>query len=188
VRAARDLIHRASYAAVSVQDVCASAGVHRGSLYHFFPSKEALGVAVVEQNWAMTMAVLDEAFVPDVPPVERIERFFRAFGRMLAMVRDQFGATPGCPLGNLAAELSTQDGDLRAQVNAGLQRWTGYFETAIREAQSLRDVDRSVDPHVAATALLAHLQGAALLAKAYDQPALVEQAAGIVRLLLPAPH
>jgi TetR/AcrR family transcriptional repressor of nem operon len=83
VRAARELIHRASYASVSVQDVCAGAGVHRGSLYHFFPSKEALGVAVVEQNWAMTTAVLDEAFTPDVPPVERIERFFRAFGGML---------------------------------------------------------------------------------------------------------
>ncbi|MFG1846390.1 TetR/AcrR family transcriptional regulator [Micromonospora carbonacea] len=46
----------ASLAEVSIEDVCRAAGVHKGSLY-FFPSKEALGEAVVDRNWDMMHAV-----------------------------------------------------------------------------------------------------------------------------------
>ena len=45
----RDLVHGSTYADVSVEDVCKAAGVNKGSLYHFFPSKHALGLAVLER-------------------------------------------------------------------------------------------------------------------------------------------
>lgn len=117
-------------------------------------------------------------------PLERIDRFVRAFGGMLALMRQQLGATPGCPLGNLTAELATQDDHARARITRILDAWARYFTHAIAEARARGEVHPSIDPGEAAMAILAYLQGTALLAKAYDRPGLVGQAqAGIHRLL-----
>ena len=44
---ARDLIHARSYASASVEDLCAAAGINKGSFYYFFPSKLELYLEVV---------------------------------------------------------------------------------------------------------------------------------------------
>ena len=170
VAAARDLVHGASLAQVSTEDVCRGAGVHKGSLYHFFPSKDALGAAVLDLNWVMMSAVLDAAFADDVAPLARIDRFVDGFGGMLALMREKMGATPGCPLGGLAAELAGQGDEPRAQVTRVLDAWARYFADAVSEAKGRGDVDTTVDAAAAATRLIAHLQGLALLARAYDDP------------------
>ncbi|MDI5938949.1 TetR/AcrR family transcriptional regulator [Micromonospora sp. PTRAS2] len=184
VRVARDLVHGASLAEVSIDDICTAAGVHRGSLYHFFPSKEALGLAVLEANWALMRALLDEAFQAEVGPLERIDLFVRGFARNLELARERMGATPGCPLGGLTLELAAQPGPGRERAAAILDEWAGYFADAIREARARGQLDRAVDPGVAARRVLAYLQGMALLAKVHDQPAHVATAAEGVRLLL----
>jgi TetR/AcrR family transcriptional repressor of nem operon len=186
VAVARDLVHGASLAEVSTEDVCRAAGVHKGSLYHFFPSKEALGGAVLDHNWDMMRAVLDEAFAADVAPLDRIDRFVDSFVRMLTLMRDRFGATPGCPLGTLASEVAAHGDDARAQAGRVLTGWMGYFSTAIAEAKGRGDVPADVDPGQASTRLLALMQGLALLAKAHDDPNLVLLAKSDIRLLLRA--
>ncbi|MBQ1072763.1 TetR/AcrR family transcriptional regulator [Micromonospora sp. C31] len=188
VAVARDLVHGASLAAVSTEDVCRAAGVHKGSLYHFFASKQALGGAVLEHNWAMMSAVLEEAFADDLPPLARVDRFVDSFARMLTLMRDRFGTTPGCPLGSLAAEFAMHGDDARAQAIRLLQAWKAYFSTAISEAKGRGEVASTVDAETAATRALAHLQGLALLAKAMDDPGLVLQAKTDIRLLLQAPR
>jgi TetR/AcrR family transcriptional repressor of nem operon len=188
VAVARDLVHGASLAEVSTEDVCKAAGVHKGSLYHFFPSKEALGGAVLDRNWDMMHAVLEEAFAADVPPLERIDRFVDSFVRMLSLMRERFGATPGCPLGGLAAEVAGHGDDGRARAGRALSGWMGYFATAISEAKGRGDVPADIDAGGAAMRVLALMQGLALLAKAHDDPALVLLAKDDIRLLLRASH
>ncbi|MEV0902550.1 TetR/AcrR family transcriptional regulator [Actinoplanes sp. NPDC049802] len=183
---ARDLVHGASLAEVSTEDVCRAAGVHKGSLYHFFPSKEALGGAVLEHNWDMMRAVLDEAFADDVPPLDRIDRFVTSFVRMLTLMRERFGVTPGCPLGTLVSEVAGHGDEARAQAGRVLNGWMGYFATAISEAKGRGDVPEDIDPSTAATRVLALMQGLALLAKAHDDPDLVLLARSDIRLLLRA--
>ncbi|WP_328474378.1 TetR/AcrR family transcriptional regulator [Actinoplanes sp. NBC_00393] len=186
VAVARDLVHGASLAEVSTEDVCRAAGVHKGSLYHFFPSKEVLGGAVLDHNWDMMHAVLEQAFASDVPPLERIDRFVDSFVRMLTLMRERFGATPGCPLGGLAAEVAGHGDEGRARAGRVLAGWTGYFSTAISEAKGRGDVPAGVDPGGAAIRVLALMQGLALLAKAHDDPGLVLLAKNDIRLLLQA--
>lgn len=184
MRTARDLIHGASLAEVSIEDICAAAGIHRGSLYHFFPSKEALSLAVLDANWELMRAMLDEAFQEAVEPLERIDRFVEGFGRMLGVMREKLGTTPGCPLGGLTAELSAQPGPGRDRAQAVLDEWAGYFSAAIHEAQVRGQLPRELDPHAAALRALAYLQGLALLAKVYDRPDHVASARATVRTLI----
>ena len=153
-------IHASSYAAASVEDLCADAGVHKGSFYYFFPSKRDLALAAIDDQWATTRTtLLEPAFALDVQPTERITRFFRAVA-----ARQRTAVVLGCPFGNLAVELGTLDPVIRervAQVFAGYQ---GYFEGALREAAANGSL-APVDVPRAAQALLAYFQGALLLAK-----------------------
>jgi TetR/AcrR family transcriptional repressor of nem operon len=48
LNAACDLLWEKSYHSVTVDDICARAGVRKGSLYHFFDSKSAVAVAALE--------------------------------------------------------------------------------------------------------------------------------------------
>ncbi|WP_436885787.1 TetR/AcrR family transcriptional regulator [Nocardiopsis dassonvillei] len=188
MRVARDLIHGSSFAEVSVEDICKEAGVHRGSLYHFFPSKERLGLAVLDANWSMMTVLLDEAFGAEAPPLERIDRFVRGFAGMIALMRERMGSTPECPIGSLSTELAARGDEPRAHATRILDAWAAYFSDAVREAQARGEVARSADPRETALRILAYLQGTALLAKAYDRPELVEHARDGVRALLPAPR
>ena len=49
-----ELIYDKGYNAVGVSEVCAKAGVNKGSFYHFYPSKQQLGLAIVDEHAAST--------------------------------------------------------------------------------------------------------------------------------------
>ena len=168
VESAADRIHASSYAAASVEDLCADAGVQKGSFYYFFPSKRDLALAAIDQQWASTQAtILEPAFAPDVAPLDRIARFFHLVAR-----RQRAKVVRGCPFGNLAAELGTQDKVIRGRVRKVFDGYQAYFEQALREAAasgSLRDADVAS----AARALVALFQGALLLAKAHNDATII---------------
>ncbi|MEV2201775.1 TetR/AcrR family transcriptional regulator [Streptomyces fradiae] len=186
VRTARALIHGSSFAEVGIGDLCREAGVHRGSLYHFFPSKEAVGLAVIDANWELLKAVLDESFGSQSPPLERIDAFVGGFAGMLTAARDRMGAVPGCPVGNLALELAGRPGDASRRIAEILTAWQRYFRDAVAEAALLGHVPAETDPDAAALRALAYLQGITLMAKAYDSPALVAEARAAIRALIQA--
>ncbi|WP_151898106.1 TetR/AcrR family transcriptional regulator [Streptomyces sp. C8S0] len=186
VQTARALIHGSSYAEVGVGDLCREAGVHRGSLYHFFPSKEAVGLAVIDANWEVLKAVLDEAFGSEAPPLERIDAFLDGFTGMLTAARERMGTVPGCAIGNLALELSGQPGG-PAPDRRHPDRLGALLPRRRRGSRAPGHVPAGVDADVAAVRALAYLQGITLMAKAYDRPALVAEAKTAVRALIGAP-
>src|SRR2546426_11036438 len=165
VESAATRIHASNYATASVEDLCADAGVQKGSFYYFFPSKRDLALAAIDDQWANTRAtILEPAFASDVEPLQRIARFFRSVAE-----HQRADVVLGCPFGNLAAELGTQDQVIRDRVREVFGGYQAYFEQALREAAAdgctkLRETDV---PGVA-QALLAYFQGALLLAKTHN--------------------
>ncbi|WP_051639811.1 TetR/AcrR family transcriptional regulator [Cellulomonas sp. URHE0023] len=188
VATARDLVHGSTYADVSVEDVCKAAGVNKGSLYHFFPSKHALGLAVLERNWMLMRSLLDEAFDTEAPPLDRLDRFLSAYSSMMRSMQQSLGVVPGCPLGNLAAELSAHDPEMRARVAEVLTAWTERVASVVRDGQARGDVDPMLDPTAAARSVVACIQGFSVLAKSDGDPRVLEALQPLVRLLLPAPR
>lgn len=183
----RDLVHAASYADVSVADVCAAAGVNKGSLYHFFPSKQALGVAVVDRNWDLVRGLLDASLDGRGAPLDRLDRFLVAYTAQMRTMRGRLGSVPGCPLGNLASEVSAQDPELREHVAAAMAAWTTRVEFVLREAAARGDLAAGGDPAALARGVIACVQGVTVLAKAADDPALLDDLVPLVRRLLPTP-
>lgn len=180
IESAVELIHSRSYESVGVNAICDEAGVKKGSFYHFFPSKRDLTLAALD---AMVerhhREIFDPALKPDIPPLDRFDRFFEAVRRdQREWARD--GHVCGCQIGNLASELSTQDEAIRGRVEDAFQTFEAAIEVAVRDVVGSNP---GVDAATTAQALFAYLQGVLLLAKTYNDPDLLVKLAPGARLL-----
>lgn len=183
VDAARALITTRSYASVGVAEICAAAGVKKGSFYHFFPSKQDLGLAVLEA-YRREQGVLLQEVVRDTktPPLERIGRIVAAIAEMQEDGFRESGRLPGCPFGNIAAELSTQDDVIRARVEQVFEGFESHLERLLREAVDRGDI-APLNTEATAQAMFAFLEGAILSAKTRNDPSLLKRVAPAVTSL-----
>lgn len=102
VEAATNLFWEKGYAATGLSEVLKEAGARAGSLYHFFPTKELLLLAVLDHHKVILETVILRAGDAETDPVKRVMSildFYRQF-----MQRTQCAL--GCPIANLAAEVS----------------------------------------------------------------------------------
>jgi TetR/AcrR family transcriptional repressor of nem operon len=120
------LFHEQGYHATGVATILREAGVNPGSMYHFFSSKDELLLEVLE----FALGYLEPMVMT---PVERstadpIERVFA----LLDQYRTRVGAMEcrmGCPIGNLALEVS--DGNTRARdlIHRNFEHWARRVES-----------------------------------------------------------
>jgi len=182
IQAAKDLTYARGYTAVGVKDICEQAGVHKGSFYHFFPTKRDLLLAVIDAHVVWLRGVVTEAADPEQPPLERIRRLFLLIGDFDEESVRRTGKMAGCPFGNLAAELNTQDEVVREKIDGVFAEATGFLERQLREARDAGDLE-DIDPSAGARAILAYLEGLQLLAATRNSPELLRSLAhGALRL------
>jgi TetR/AcrR family transcriptional repressor of nem operon len=174
IGAAQEMIHANSYEAVSVDELCAAAGVGKSSFYHFFSSKQDLVLAVLENRWQQfEELVLKPSFSENLPPQEQIMRFFDLMWTGQHVQKQASGHVRGCPFGNLTLEMSTQNEVVRTRLERIFQQWLSYFEHVLREAKGQGLVAETLDIAVTAQSLLAYFEGAMLLAKVRNDPELI---------------
>ncbi|MCM8854682.1 MAG: TetR/AcrR family transcriptional regulator [Candidatus Thiodiazotropha sp.] len=176
---ARELFHGRSYADVGIKEICTLAKVQKGSFYHFFPSKQELAMAVIDDmsdDWAHGFVA--EAFDEALPPIERLDYMVDAVYYWQKAAKNAEGRMPGCLFGNLALEVSTRDEVLRARLNAVFEKASARFHEALEQAVELGEMP-PLDTAATATAMLAYLEGVILLAKTRNDP-------DVVRILGPA--
>jgi TetR/AcrR family transcriptional repressor of nem operon len=169
VRSAARLFLTRSYRAVGIADLCAEADVRKGSFYHFFPSKTDLAKAVVDLHAGHLERRLEDARTDD--PAGTLLAVADAVGEIHDGFERRFGRVVGCPFGNLAAELSTTDDELRAHVAGVFARWAATMSSACHAAAAGGALREGVDPDQLAHMILAQVQGLILLAKVTDAPA-----------------
>ena len=96
IAAARDLVRRQGFAATSVDDLCAAAGVTKGAFFHHFASKEALGVALV-RDWTESTGAMFAAHpynaAPD--PLDRVFAYIDLRRSLLDMPLPEFTCVAG---------------------------------------------------------------------------------------------
>lgn len=165
--AALDLIWRSSYDAVGVGEICKKAGVNKGSFYHFFPSKEDLAVAALEENWRRIQPGLDQIFSPQKNAVQRLMDYCDHNYRVQAEKAEQMGFVCGCPYTSLGAEQCGQSQKIRETARKLLDKVRTYFASAVRDAQAEGEIPPA-DAHQKAQELFTYYLGTLTRARIYD--------------------
>ena len=158
VEVAERLFTAHGYSATSLDAIAAGADVTKGALYHHFPSKLELGYAVLDEvigdftdkRWLKPIA-------GDEDPIDAIV----ASVREAAKSDFEFG----CPLNNLAQEMSTVDAEFHRRIAALYRRWESGVAGALERGQEQGLVRKDVDVNEAATFVVASIEGAYGLAK-----------------------
>jgi TetR/AcrR family transcriptional repressor of nem operon len=169
------VVYAQSYEAVSVDELCAAAGVNKSSFYHFFSSKQHLVLVALESQWQrIEETFLKPAFVDHLPPQEQIMRFFELVQESQHAQKQRSGHIYGCPIGNLTLEMSTLDEVIRERAVRIFQQWLGYFERMLRRAKEQGLVPATLDIALTAQALTAYFEGVLLLAKGKNDPTFIQ--------------
>lgn len=163
VAAACRLMQVHGYQGTSLDDVLRESGVGKGNFYYYFKSKEELGHAILDEIiGTFLQRTLEPCFAdPAGRPLVQI----RCFLDRIVDIQRRSNCVGGCPLGNLAAELSDVNERFRTRLAEVFSAWQRRLTQALTDAQSRGDVDDGGDPAGVAEFLVASLEGAILMTK-----------------------
>ena len=120
LQTAFQLFHEQGYHATGIATILREADVNAGSLYHFFPSKDALLSAVLEFALSILRpAVMDPAEQRSADPIERVFGLLQQYREGM----DAWGCKMGCPIGNLALEVGDDNVQARALIHRNFENW-----------------------------------------------------------------
>lgn len=172
------LFQQRGYHATSMHDVMAAAGVTGGALHHHFPSKKSLGLAVIRERAAGAIA---ETCMAPVQSARTAADGIAAMFRSVAATLDGQGMVRGCPLNNLALELSLADPDFRRAIAAVFDDWRAVVADKLRS-----DGMKAAKAEQLAIFVVAAYSGAIALAKAAQDSAPLKQCGRQLALVLAA--
>jgi TetR/AcrR family transcriptional repressor of nem operon len=153
-------IHRSGFQSAGIDAILAATNVTKGALYYHFDSKETLGYAVVEE--IIAKLTRDRWLRPMLSEGQPIDILIGVVRRIPARPKD---VRAGCPLLNLAQEMSPLDEQFRKRLESIFLDWQEGVATLLRKGQSQGTVRRDLNPDETASFLVAMIEGYATLAK-----------------------
>ncbi|WP_031237300.1 TetR/AcrR family transcriptional regulator [Asticcacaulis sp. AC460] len=169
-------VYRSGFQGCDLNAILGKAGVTKGALYHHFDSKDALGHAILEDVVAKItddkwLTPLRESDTPLDTLITIIEGTFT----------DDEHAAGGCPLNNLAQEMSRVEEGFRARTAALFTTWIDTVADALTRAQAQGSLRPEVDARAQAQFVVAAYEGYMSIAKSLQSGAVLE--AGVRQLV-----
>jgi AcrR family transcriptional regulator len=151
-----------TYDDVSIDDIAKAAGISKGLLYHYFPTKRDLYVAGLKEI-ATELVEKTRAIPRDLAPIDRVRTGIDSYldhvsaqaGGYMALMRGGIGSDPEVARvieetrGRLLDQMfdKTRDSPLapvadQPIVRLALRGWIGYVESATLDWLARREVDR----------------------------------------------
>ena len=167
--------YRRGFQGGSLNRIVEEAGTTKGALFHHFAGKNALGYAVLEeviqpqlrQRWFASLAESIDP-VPDLKSVFR-QRF-----------KDHIESgelAQGCPLNNLAQEMSPLDEGFRQRIEKFYDRWREGLAGLFGRGIKMGKVRRDTNPGNVAAFIVASHAGIMGIGKNSQSAELMKQAA-----------
>lgn len=155
-------IYRNGFQGMRLDEVLAATGLTKGALYHHFPNKRALGYAVVDE-------VIRSTF--DGMWLQPLKNAANPLQGLITVIEQLPDLKPpeilryGCPLNNLAQEMSPLDEGFRKRLDYLFRIWHDVTEEALERARQQGLIRKDVDCDATATFIQAALEGCIGIAK-----------------------
>ena len=166
--------YRHGYQGGSLSRIVEAAGITKGALFHHFAGKQELGYAVVDE---LIGPLLQErwlgAVLGSADPLTDIQAAFRRYIREDV---ESGNYVQGCPMNNLAQEMSPLDAGFQARLDALYDAWRGGFAAALDEGARRGTVKPYLDAPAAAALIVVAQMGIWGTGKSSRDPALMERA------------
>jgi AcrR family transcriptional regulator len=162
VMAAMELFWAKGYNSTSIADILSRTQLNAGSLYHVFPGKQDVLIAVLEAyRDGLYPMLVDPAWEGVDDPVERIFALLARY-RWLILETD---CTYGCPIGSLALELHEADPAVRDLLAVNFTGWVGAILRCLDEAGDRLPGD--LDRQALAEFVLTTMEGGVMQARTH---------------------
>ncbi len=159
---AMELFAERGYGATSVSEILRAAGANAGSLYHFFPTKQDLLLAVLGlYRDGIYPMLLEPAWQGVDDPIRKIFALLALYRRMLT----DSECTYGCPIGNLALEIHEPDPPVRELLAVNFEGWVSAVESCLDQARDR--LPAGVDRRALATFILTTMEGGVMQARTH---------------------
>lgn len=162
VDTARLLFWRQGYHATSVAEILHVAGANSGSLYHFFPTKQDLLLAVLD--WYvdnLEPEIVEPALRRESDPIERVFAILDGYRQALLATDLTFG----CPVGSLALELHEPDPPVRERLARNFGGWCAAVRRCLDAAGDR--LPAAVDRGELAQLVLSVMEGGVMQARTH---------------------
>lgn len=159
--AAQTLVLAKGFAGTTVDDICKSAKLTKGSFFHYFKSKEDLGAELLMRYCATSKeAFLSGCCQKEQDPLKRIYGFLDF---MIKHAKENGGK--GCLLGGMAQELSDTNPQIRSICAKGFESMASALAQDLKEAKSTYKPRNAFDPQSVAEHFVVILEGTMLVSK-----------------------
>ena len=162
VEAATAILGRHGYQATSVDDILEAAKVAPSNFYYHFKSKEELAIEVLEGYFEKSRQEMAPVFMNRfLSATEKLERLHEALVKKVT----QSGCCGGCPMGNLAQELSDSHPEFRMRLARHFEECIDGIALVVQEGVKSGEFRDGADPKASAYLIFGSIQGLLLLSK-----------------------
>ena len=152
VEGAARMFDRVGYGQASLSDIAREAGTTQGSLYFYFPSKEELALAVINEQSSRSIAALTAPTTAPSP-----------FGELVQASRLITELLLTDPITRAGLRLSLERGVIQAPTTAFHEQWIASFEERVHASIELGELRSPVDPSELARSFVAFFTGTQLI-------------------------
>lgn len=169
LKEAEALIRTRGYSAFSYADLAEKVGIRKASIHHHFPTKEALGAALIDEYLERFVAELDALAARKLDTAGKLNAYGDFFARSL-----REGMMPLC--GALASDVAFLPKSMQVRVERFFKLHLEWLEKVLTDGVNARELRSDVEPERAARLLLSVLQGSSLIAWALKDTSVVKPA------------
>lgn len=156
-------MYRNGFQGMRLDEVTAASELTKGALYHHFPNKQALGYAVVEE---VIRPMMESIWVqPLQQATDPLQGLLDVIEHMPEAKPSEMMLQYGCPLNNLAQEMSPLDEGFRRRLDQVFNIWHQVISDALLAARSKGIIRADIDCEDTATFVMAALEGCIGIAK-----------------------
>lgn len=166
--------HKNGFQGGSLNHIIEAADTTKGALFHHFEGKDQLGYAVLEE--IIEPHLREQWFDPFAKSDDPIADIKRTVQQCSAKCRQNGALEKGCPLNNLAQEMSPLDENFRKRIEKVYAAWRDCLETAFTRGIKAGNVRKNVSPHNVAAFIVAVQTGIIGTAKNAQSEELMKRA------------